>query len=396
LWAEDGAVFLERARGAPAWSALTSTYAGYYHLLPRLTAEVAAALPLRWSAIVLSGAGALTNAVAGLVVYAASADHVRSRVLRVVLACLPLLHPIAGSESLNTIALSQWHLAFAAFWVAVWRPQSVAGRMVAAGTLVVSILSAPLALAVVPFLILRLALRREPRALAVVAPALMAAAVQGAVLLMAEGLPAGPAAPLSTTLTALVERVGVHGTLGYRLGDTLYQVLGGWLPVVTGALIVGGLVLGLLSLPERRLVIAWFSCASVLTFLGAVLARGAVPAMVWQEGMAVRSASRYALVPALLLASALAVVVDGVLARGARVLPALALTLVAAVLVLDFSAVNPRSRGPTWSASLTTAVQRCRVPRPLEVTQLLITPRNRVPRWEVTLHCEQVVPEGQA
>lgn len=396
LWAEDGAVFLERARSASSWSALTSTYAGYVHLLPRLTAEAAAALPLRWSAIVLSGAGALATALAGLAVYAASAGHVRSRPIRVALACLPVLHPIAGSETLNTVALSQWHLAYAAFWVAVWRPESVAGRLVAAATLFVAILSAPLSLAVIPLLVVRMVLQRESAAFAVVAPALLAAAIQGAVLLTADGAAPGAAAPLTTTLVSFAQRVVTHGALGYRLVDALYPPLGGWLPVAVGVLVGAGLVAAATVTRDRRALLAWFCGASVLTFVVAVVARGAVPAMVWQDGIAVRSASRYALVPALLLASAGAVILDGAVERGARVLPAVVLAAVAGVVVVDFPAVNPRSNGPTWSASVSAAVQACSVPRSPGEAHLLITPRDRVPPWEVTLRCHQLVPEGQA
>jgi len=41
LWAEDGVVFFQDAYNLAFWTSITKSYRGYYHLLPRIVAEVA-------------------------------------------------------------------------------------------------------------------------------------------------------------------------------------------------------------------------------------------------------------------------------------------------------------------------------------------------------------------
>src|SRR5262245_43854063 len=45
LWLEDGTVFLQDAAGKSSIAAITTPYSGYFHLLPRLMAEVAVMFP---------------------------------------------------------------------------------------------------------------------------------------------------------------------------------------------------------------------------------------------------------------------------------------------------------------------------------------------------------------
>lgn len=60
FWAEDGAVFFRDAH-VLGWHAFTTTYAGYFHLLPRLIAAAAASLDPLWTpALFACGAFAVT------------------------------------------------------------------------------------------------------------------------------------------------------------------------------------------------------------------------------------------------------------------------------------------------------------------------------------------------
>lgn len=389
VWAEDGPVFLVPAARDGVWAALTTSYAGYLHLLPRLLAEVAAQVPLRWTAVVLSLVAAVVTGASGALVEAASAGHVRSRAVRVTLASLVVLHPVMASETLNSIALSQWPLAFAAFWVALWRPRSRAGRAVAAVTLAVAALSAPLALVAAPLLLVRLTVV-PGRDRVVPAVGLAAAAVQAVAILVLPDTGQGAAAGPGNALVAYAQRVVATGVLGYAGTEALWPRLGGVVVGLVVLAVVGVLVLGLVrGAPSARLAVLVLAGGSLVTFLGAVAVRDVTTVMLWDGETAVRSGARFAVVPILLLASALAVVVDAELRRGRRVLPGVAAGLVLALALMDFRMVNGRTTGRTWSAELADAEAACAAPGAPAVVDVRLPPAH-VGDWRVPLPCDGV------
>jgi hypothetical protein len=158
IWAEDGQVFLAQAVALPVDRAFSTLYAGYLHAVPRVLAELAAALPLPVADAVLSGGAALIVAALALLIYRASAGHIRSTVIRAALAGAVVLVPVGQAEVTNNAANLHWFLMFAAFWVLLWRPRHPLA--LATGALVVflagasdplTILLAPLALACSPW-----------------------------------------------------------------------------------------------------------------------------------------------------------------------------------------------------------------------------------------------------
>lgn len=390
LWAEDGPIFLVPAAADGVWDALTTSYAGYLHLLPRLAAEVAAAAPLSWAPAVVAVSGALVGGVVAALVEVAARGHIRSTTVRVALALLVVAHPVPGSETLNSIALAQWPLAFGACWVALWRPRSTAGRVIAACALVVAALSAPLALLAAPVLTLRLVLVRGPDRLVGLA-GLAAMGVQATALLVLPAQAAGPGAGVGAALAVYGQRVVAGGLLGYAANDVLWPLAGP--PLVVVAALVVATVLGrgfARADAPGRAAIAGLGSASVVAFVGSVVVRGVVDAMAWVPGVdgVVRSGARFAVVPILLLCSALAVVVDGALRRGARALPAGALALLLVVVAADLRIDNARTTAQPWDDALAAARAACDAPAAPAAVDVPLPPET-VP-FVLTLPCDAV------
>lgn len=393
LWAEDGPVFLAPAATDAFWSTVTTPYAGYLHLLPRVVAEVAVEVPLPWVPAVVAVTAALVAGVVAALVEVAARGHIRSTAVRVALALLVVAHPVPGSETLNSIALAQWPLAFGACWVTLWRPRTAAGRATAAAALAVAALSAPLALIVVPVLAGRLALVRGADRM-VAAVGLAAMAVQAAALLLLPTQAAGGGSGLGPALVVYGQRAIASGLLGYTANEVLWPVAGGALVVVVALVAAGLLGWGLVRAdPPGRAAIAGFGLASVVTFVASVVIRGVVDAMVWQPGVdgVVRSGARFAVVPILLLCSALAVTVDTSLRRGGRALPALALAVLLVVVGADLRIENARTAARPWDEALAGARAACGAADAPDTVDVPLPPES-VP-FVLTLPCDGVVED---
>ena len=110
---EDLSVYLVQALQHP-WPVLAS-YAGYLQLVPRLIAQFVVYLPLRDAAAAFAISGALVTAGSALFIFHASAGHVRSAVLRFVLALAVVVLPVAQLEIADSTVNSPWYLLFALF-----------------------------------------------------------------------------------------------------------------------------------------------------------------------------------------------------------------------------------------------------------------------------------------
>jgi hypothetical protein len=152
IYGEDLGIFLVQALQHP-WPLLVG-YAGYLQLVPRLIAQVVVYLPLRDAAAAFAIIGALVTVGCALFIFHASAGHVRSKVLRFLLALAVVLLPVAQLEIADSGVNSPWYLLFALFWAVLWRPGTRAGMAGAAAigfftaaSTTMSVLFAPLLLA---------------------------------------------------------------------------------------------------------------------------------------------------------------------------------------------------------------------------------------------------------
>lgn len=386
IWAEDGSVFLFQALQEPLADTVPQAYAGYLHLLPRVGGAVAVAVGLPHAAETLALIGAAATAVSAMVVYAASAGHVRAPALRGLVAALLVLQPVAIFESLNSIALAQWHLAGAAVWVALWRPRRWAGALFASAFLVVTVLSAPLALGLAPVLALRLLLTRSWRDRLPVLAFTLAAAVQ-ILALVSQPAPNQPGGDVGTVLAAYAELVARPAVFGPGFGAALTSA-GAPAGMVALALVCSALLIGLAT--RRWAAVIYLAVASVSTFTATVLVRGAGDAMSASDGAAVFGGSRFVVVPAFLLLGLLVVALDGWLDRAPASWrqPLVALCTGAALLVAGTSlrVDNDRGMGPAWQPQIEAAARACEQ----GVTHARFQASPPVPSFNFLVACERV------
>lgn len=154
MYAEDFRVFFPQALQHP-WHMLIPN-AGYIELVPRLIAQFAIYVPLRYAAAVFAVSGAFTSAGCALFIFHASAGHVRSPLLRFILALAVLLLPVALIEIADSGVNSPWYMLFALFWAILWRPKTRTGMAVAVAIGFFTAASTAMAVVFLPLLLARL------------------------------------------------------------------------------------------------------------------------------------------------------------------------------------------------------------------------------------------------
>lgn len=394
VWAEDGVTFLRRALETSLADSLGEGYVGYLHVIPRFGAELAATAPLGRAATVMTLTSAGIVATGAVLVYAASAGHVRSRPLRMLLAAMVVVQPVVGVESLNSLSLVQWPLTFTAFWLALWRPSRTSALLVSGGALALIVLSAPLAVVVAtPVLLVR--------SLVVVPgwrdrlPALLfglGLALQVWVALTQPSPPSSGGTPgqLADAYGILVAEPGLFGlALGSRLravdaGAVRAAALLCWAVVVIAALLP--------RMPHRLTALA-AAVASPAALVIGVYGRDAAPSVIaTQEAGRGLAGARFAVVPILLLLSVLVLVLDTAPPR----VPVGAWRQVAAgvagalllVAGMDFLVTNDRTRGPAWSQQVAEGVLGCRA----GATQVPLQISPDLPSWQLEVACRDFPP----
>jgi hypothetical protein len=314
IWAEDRTVFLVQALASP-WH-LFASYAGYLQLLPRMIGQLAAFLPLPDAAAAFAISGAVIASAVALFVFHASAGHIRSGWLRGLLAVAVLLLPVAPLEIADSGVNTPWYLLFALFWAALWRPRTRRGMALAALIAFLAGSSTPLALALAPLFIARLAALRRVREHAVTA-----------------GFAAGLLLQLPVIASAhnsrLDQTASPGGVLGFVAHDVVLPALGWhldwWLQVVAGrngATVLVGCVLaavfGAIALTQsarvRLVAAAALGCGFLLAAAAATLSQWVTVDSVHFH---VEPGSRYTTLPIFLMQAAAIVAVDNVV-RHAR------------------------------------------------------------------------------
>lgn len=366
LWAEDGPILLQGAFERGTIDALFTPYAGYLILVPRLIAELGAAVPLGDAAAAIAIASSLVVAVCGLVVWVAAAGHVRSPYLRGALVALTVLSPVASLESIASASYVLWYMLFAGFWVLLWTPRTTAGAALGGLFLLLTGLSTPGLWFFAPLAGLRLFAAADRRDLAILAGYAVGAAVQVPVLASNSATAVDPVWT-ADIWTSYLQRVLDGSLLGESLGGIAWEQLG-WalLAVLLLAGLAGLAFVARRSSPQVRAFVAVAVGTSLLMFVASAYQRAVGTQMMWPADTHFGNAGRYAIVPALLLASAALVAIDRwprPLA-GPRRLPwaGLAAVLLAAVAIgTSFYVGDAAVRGePRWPDAIETAAAECR------------------------------------
>jgi hypothetical protein len=364
IWGEDGWVYFQQARDH-GFSVLLRGYAGYLQLLPRLLAVGSVLVPVRDLTLYLAVVGAVVGAALAWFVYWASDGWIDSRLVRIALASLIVLMPALGWENTANITNTIW----VCFGVAPWALVATqGGRRGTALRSVVAFVSATATALTAVFLPLALAVavvrRRRPDWV------VLGSFCAGLVLQFAVVTHTRDTRPHTTVRQAatLPEAIGVKVFALLLLGQRGVEAL--WAARSTVAVVAPLLVLGLLVLfgrgiDRRQQVLAGvFVAFAFVTYVVPVWGRGTNHIALTLTGNSVfgpghvgqynPAATRYSVVPMLLLAGALAVVF-GSRRRGRvatrRALERAFVVWVAAVTIVGFRVENPRSLGPSWPTS---------------------------------------------
>ncbi|MGH9029509.1 MAG: hypothetical protein ACRDV4_07830, partial [Acidimicrobiales bacterium] len=360
VWAEDGHIFYEQALRLSAPKALTTLYAGYSQLLPRLPAEVARLLPVKDFAPFMAVTGACSLSVIALVVFHSARGHLRSPYARAILVASTVLLPLAVWELLDNVVNVTWWLFFATFWLLLWRPRILAAKVLAAVMCFLAVSSDPLIGLFVPLALLRVVSLRKMSEHAATAGLLAGLVFQAALILHGHGQSTFTSATFDQVPRAFLLQVGAGFVAGKTFTSQLIlsQPLFG---MALGTAVLAGIAFFTVSARDKRVrafvVTAVFF--AVVTFLVPVTVRGVGRALAVRG---VGSNSRYDATPLLLLVSATLVRLQS-FTTGVRLRRSLILSLGVLVLapswVLDFRDSDFRFSGPAWSTGVAAATSRC-------------------------------------
>jgi hypothetical protein len=363
LWAEDGPIFLQGAIQHGAWTDLWSTYAGYLVFVQRLAGLFGGALPLRDAAAGMSILAAFVVALSGLVVWVASAAHIRNPWLRGALTALAVLAPTASLESVASGTYAAWFMLLPVFWLLIWRPRSVGGAALGGLFILLTALSSPEVWFFAPLAALRGLAIRDRRDGILFGSWVLGSAIQVPAYLLQDEKQVTPVWS-HEIWTALLQRVLDGAALGERLGGKAWALLG-W-PLLLALLVLGvaGLYLGLRRAgPAARWLALLAVPTSILMFVVSTYQRAVGAQMAWPAGAHFGAAGRYTIVPALLLVSVALVLVDDAARRrielGRWLVGVTAVVLIAGM-AISFDVRDSASRGtPSWTDSLDAARAEC-------------------------------------
>jgi hypothetical protein len=387
VWAEDGPVYLQEAFNDSFFGAIFTPYAGYLVLVPRLIAEVATLAPLEHAAAAVSLVSALVAVLSGLAVWCGCSGHVRNLYLRGGLVLATVLAASAGQETLLSAAYAPWYMLVGSFWLLFWRPQTTWGAALGGLFLLATGLSTPGVWFFMPVALLRAAAARNEKDAILVGSFFLGGVIQLSVML---GQEQGESLWTSHIWTAYLQRVVDGGLLGQRLGGNLWEELG-WNFLGPFVVVVAwGLALGIWrAAPGPR----WFAVIAVLgsaaIFIVSVYQREVGLNVFWSEGSSGGTSSRYVFVPALLLISAIVVLVDGALRRRARTAFSWPVAAASAVIVLAVvTSFDMRGGGfresPYWEDALRRAADECQATG--EVAGIPTSPEP----FGVQISCEEI------
>lgn len=371
---EDGLIFFAQAYNEPPLTALLTRYAGYYHLIPRLVAALAAPLPL---AIIPAIYGYAALAMAALATSWFYLPHFRGLIRQdgYRLALVLLLVCAPNVEAPNVIAYSQWFLALWGLGLLLM-PAPRRGWL---GWLVVA--GYWLALASAPVLVILgpLWLIRAWKARATVPRAQALANVAGTALLLLQLLsaPEARASAPALSIALLVDVVhafvykGVAVNLVGHLGAEWLLAHLGWpalyVVALAFALLLAGLLWSMRRHPQR--VTLWMLLYVALAAVALYIPRAAYYNFAFGNGDEIdRTLARYFFLAGCALYLLLFAIADHI-HRGQRRGPARAGMLVAYLVLLGLNAATFRlepwgeAGWPRYSRLLATLEQEQPAPR---------------------------------
>jgi hypothetical protein len=391
LFAEDGPVYLGGALTNGLFDSLTSPYAEYLVVLPRLIGELGTIPPLRYAPEMMNVSAALLVALSALAVWVSSAGLIRNAYLRVLLVALVLVPAASGLETVVSATNVAWYTGFAVFWLLLWRPAADWSAGLGALLILATGLSSPTIFFFVPLAALRAIAIRDRRDALIVGAFALALAIQLPVTAFGSEHVTDPEWT-ANIFTTFLQRIPLGVALGLELGGEAWEEWG-W-----GALIVAGLAVAaaLIALAARATSGRLFALIAVATgvvmFFGSSYTRGLGDEMTWPQNLVTAFGGRYAMIPVLLIASAAIVLADSCL-RAPKPLrwPAIATAVVLLVATVTSFGGDANRDMPSWANSLREGAATCRSKGGTDAT-VFITPEG----WTMGVPCERLESEYAA
>jgi hypothetical protein len=387
IWAEDGSILLTDALNESTWTALTTSLNGYYITAPRLFAEAATWVPVKWAAVVLAVEAALAVALIALLVYVASGSHLRDPVLRVIVSAPVIVTPVGALFTPHHLVTLQFIALYAIFWLLLWDPVRRLGKVIAVGFILLAALSSVLTVGLLPLAVFRVVVRRTRYSIALLAALVLGLLVQFGALVFgaASRTGAGITNPRPDPFWAVAEYVlwaVPYSVLGQRWMEPGITDQNGFYPthfyirtmehLALGA-IAWCIVLVICAIALRRITKPAWALAvvaaahSLLLFAIEVMGFGYESDSYLVPETTLIITDRY-LVPVCLLLIVTFVALlrpDGTLGRDPASWPANAwpimmfATLLAVTCVANYRHDNPRSHSVAWTGAVAKARAEC-------------------------------------
>lgn len=391
VWAEDGDPFYQRAlEGGP--SQLTTSFAGYLSLPPRLLSALAVHVPIDSLPLYYALAGTTVTALLAAFAYRSSEHWIASRPVRLGLAAFLVLMPAAGDENtangINTI----WAFVAVLPWAVVSEQDRRGDVVVRAAVAFLAVTSSAAALVLAP-LVIGWAVVRRTRATAVVAAAYAVGAdLQVFVMVNApdEVSPVPGSWSTSDAIDLVLGRVYATYLLGHQgaravwLDHRMLGVVAALAVVAIGILVARG------AGRRAQLLGGALAVTALVVFVATALPRGTGIFRLGGE-LVLFQHTRYSVVPAFLLASSLAVLAAPMGGRRGRATDhrwaGAFLVHLAVVVVACFPISGYRSDGPTWREGLDAGREACAALPPgatVEVAQ------DQQRFWVLELPCDRL------
>jgi len=388
IWAEDGRRFYQGTLQHNFFDLLFTPYNGYLHLVPRVLVEIVRIFPLAWAAVVIAIMGALMASLCALLVYRASARHLRWPALRIAVAAPVALSYVGQQELANNFAGLHLLLLYVAFWMVIWNPARRSLQLLAAFVLFAAVGSDPVAALYLPLAILRYRTVRGWRGLFPAAAIGIGLAFQAVGIVLRDTLHSRAVSPhydpwwaTDHYFQAVIGQGLYTEQLNERLGNVVTPGDAHYVAWAFGAAVLA-LALARVTQPNWPLILVAL-VHSLLLFDGLVMQGG-------------NDSWRYEL-PAICLflvavAGALIPREGSPLRAPWKVLKAIpafaALALVTLCIFAGYAQdMDWRGNGPSFAAQLSQAAQTCRDPH---VTEAEIKVAPAFAAWTMTVPCDLV------
>ncbi len=363
--------------------ALTTTSAGYLHIVPRLLVEPATWFPLDAAAAIIAVGAAVTASLLAAYVWVATRSVFDTQRARALVVALFLLAPPAAIELAGAAENFHWYGLAASFWALLHRPATRREAVAATAVVALTALSDPMLALLLPLLVLRPGglLRAQLGARLIPAAAVAGLAVQAVAILGASG-PEGQSSFSPLDLPAIYsQRVAGPALLGDWWFGRLWLAVGWPAAWIALALLSALVVRAATSGAAERRRHAMLAAAGSLVLFSVPLAIRGTAGMVPETGALFAGGARYTYAPLLLAWVPLLLLADRRAGSGRHLA-----TLFVVVVATSSMGITDRGLGPDWADTLAQARRACAAgavsvrPR--------VAPLSRT--WRVTLPCNRL------